>query len=94
MDVNILLSSLSMDLYRVAQAANRGSVKTCQRFLAETERWMSLLDKAQLQPSTINILDKTCQLKSFSIDQVLADHALVYSILLKNRVIQNSKELV
>lgn len=89
-DTNQLLSSLSMDLYRVAQAANRGSTETCQRFLSESKRWMDSLDRSQLKPSTIKVIDKVKQLKSLSIDQTMAEHALVYSILLKNLVIKNS----
>lgn len=89
-DTNQLLSSLSMDLYRVAQAANRGSTETCLRFLRESERWMRLLDQSKLKPSTIKVIDKANRLKLLSIDQTLAEHALVYSILLKNLVIKNS----
>lgn len=93
-DTDLILSSLSMDLYRIALAASRGSIKTCQRFLLETERWIGLLDKKQLKPSTIKVIKKTNELKLYEIDQTLAEHALVYSILLKNLVIKNSQELV
>ena len=88
-NVNMLLSSLSMDLYRVAQAANRGSVATCRRFLTETNRWSNELEKMTLKPSVLKLINKTKQLQKYEVDQTLAEHALVYSILLKNQVIKN-----
>jgi len=87
---NITLSSLSMDLYRVAQAAHRGSTKTCERFLVETDRWIHELEEVPLKPSMKQVIDRTKLLKTYDVDQKLAEHALTYSILLKNHVIHNS----
>ncbi len=87
--VNIALSSLSMDLYRIAQAAHKGSIKTCERFLVETDRWIAEIQDTQLQPSMEQIINRVKELKTFSVDQKLAEHALVYSILLKNHVVHN-----
>ena len=83
-----------MDLYRIALSAHHGSIKTCQRFLLETERWIDLLDIEKLKPSTIGVIKKTKELKSCPVDEALAERALVYSILFKNLVIKNAQELV
>ncbi len=86
---DMALSSLSMDLYRVAQSAHRGSMKTCKRFLQETDRWIDELDEMTLQPSMKQVVGRIKQLKSLPLDQTVAEYALVYSILLKNHVVHN-----
>lgn len=93
-NTDIILSSLSMDLYRVAINAHRGSNAVCRRFMLETNRWISELEHMDIKSPIREIISRTKELGTIPSNQDLAEHALVYSILLKNQVVKNSEVLV
>jgi hypothetical protein len=85
----ILLSSLSSDLYRVALAAHKKTPAMKMRFIKETSRWLNDIDDTELKPYIQKVLAKIKQIEAIESDELLADQCLVYSILLKNYVIHN-----
>ncbi|MBD3279837.1 MAG: hypothetical protein GF390_03980, partial [Candidatus Pacebacteria bacterium] len=45
-DAQVLVGSLSNDLFRVASLRQRGSIKAANRFLQEAKRWAEPLQKS------------------------------------------------
>lgn len=80
------LSSLALDLNRVAMGLNRGSVKMADRFYQE-----ALDRKAEIRNDQIPEYIRAIMLKideNKKLDKKFAEEAMVYSILLENFVAQ------
>lgn len=80
----ISLSSMSMDLERVAMGYQRGSVKMAEKFLKEALMRRNEIDRETVRPyirKMLNALDKINKEKDAMIK---AEDALMYSILFQN----------
>lgn len=80
----IALSSLAMDLKRVALGYHRGSVTTADRFLKEALKRKEEIDTTLVKPYVKKLLDK---LDVFAKEKDImrkAEDALMYSTLLQN----------
>lgn len=90
MNNNIALSSLALDLKRIALAYHRGSDKVGDRFVLETKRWINELDTTQT-PQYINELVKNLETMLHEHDkQKVAENSLMYSILFQNYALSHS----
>ena len=82
------LSSISMDLERVAMGYQRGSVTMANRFLEEALIRRSEIDKNQAKPyikKLMNALDGIMREKDI---QKKAEDALMYSVLFQNAALK------
>lgn len=79
----IALSSLAMDLLRVAMGYHRGSKKMAERFFAEALKRKQEIDVTNIQPYLQVLLDKFPSIKSKN-DKDIAEDALMYSTLFQN----------
>lgn len=84
MNNKIVIESLSMDLLRVALGYHKGSIKMAERFSEESLKRISEINKSQLKPSFIKILEKAASCLSKPAVERTAEDALMYSILCKN----------
>jgi hypothetical protein len=87
----IAISSLAMDLKRVALAYHNGSNETAERFIVEAIKRKDEIDKSQVKPyllTHINSLDKVF-MRSDKLH--LAEDALTYSQIFQNYAITFEK---
>lgn len=85
MDKNRLaLSSLAMDLKRVALGYHRGSDAMAERFFKEAIKRRDEIDKALVKPHIRKILDNLKFLWRQKNHKDIAEDALMYSTLLQN----------
>ena len=84
-NTQLLIGSLSNDLYRVANLSHRRSIKAAERFFVESKRWSSSLENVPLKKHVRKIIE---DLKSLSLDALTspetAEKLLMYSVLLQN----------
>ena len=80
----IALSSLAMDLKRVAVGYHRGSITMASRFLDEALKRKSDVDSTTVKPYVKKLLNKVELLKTEKDLEKLAEDALMYSALFKN----------
>ncbi|MBI2074207.1 MAG: hypothetical protein HYT83_00040 [Candidatus Levybacteria bacterium] len=80
----IALSSIAMDLKRVALGYHRGSIKTASRFLDEAIKRKSDVDTTTVKPYVKNLLQKIDSLKKEKDTNRIAEDALMYSTLFQN----------
>lgn len=78
------ISSLAMDLKRIALASHRGTSKTAQRFIMETKRWKAEIDPTLLPPYVKKILQDVDESLHNHDTTRIAEDALMYSTLLQN----------
>ncbi|MFC1647088.1 hypothetical protein ACFL1A_02260 [Patescibacteria group bacterium] len=81
----IVLSSLAMDLKRVALAYHRGSDKVAERFMVETKRWIKELDYATVPKYIDRIIYNINNLTTEDKAKV-AEDSLMYSTLIQNYI--------
>jgi hypothetical protein len=83
-DTQLLVGSLSNDLFRVATLVQRGSMKAATRFAVEAKRWAEPLSKTQAKGYIIKIAEdiNNTEVNELTIDQ--AEKYLMYGILLQN----------
>ncbi|OGY25656.1 MAG: hypothetical protein A2Z11_04650 [Candidatus Woykebacteria bacterium RBG_16_43_9] len=84
----IAISSLAMDLKRVALGYHRGSQETAQRFAQEALKRKEEITDAP--PYLKKILESLPQILSQKDKEGLAEDTLMYSILFQNYVLNNS----
>lgn len=87
----IAISSLAMDLKRIALAFHNGSSETGERFIIEANKRKSEIDQNHIQPyllNHINSLQKTFQ-RSDKLH--LAEDALMYSQIFQNYAVKFEK---
>lgn len=80
----IALSSLAMDLKRVALGYHRGSVTMADRFLKEALKRKEEIDTTLVKPYVKKLLDKLDVLAKEKDIMRKAEDALMYSTLLQN----------
>lgn len=88
MNNKIALSSLAMDLRRVALGYHRGSRKMGERFWQEALKRKDEIDRSSIRPYLKIILDTFPAIKSKN-DQEIAEDALMYSILFQNAAVKS-----
>ena len=85
MDKNkIALSSLALDLRRVALGYYRGSNKMAERFFDEALKRKAEIDVSEFKPYIGSLLGKFEQIKLESENGKKAEDALMYSVLFQN----------
>ncbi len=87
-DTHLLIGSLSNDLLRLATFTHNGS-PAARRFLAESVRWATPLQNADLPPYILNIAREISALPSTLPTLEQAELYLMYSVLLQNYVLHN-----
>ena len=80
----IAIESLSMDLLRVALGYHRGSTKMAKRFSDEALERTSEIKKAEVKPYFARILGKIPEALNEEDKEILAEDALMYSVLCRN----------
>lgn len=83
----ISLSSISMDLERVAMGYHRGSMAMANRFLEEAMKRRREIDQRKLKPYLRKILTNLDKLIFQDDREKIAEDALMYSVLLQNAVL-------
>ena len=78
------LSSLALDLKRIAIAYHRGSVTMGNRFTQETTRWINEIDTTQIPTYISRLLKNIDTTLKNSDKQFVAENSLMYSTLLQN----------
>lgn len=78
------IESLSMDLMRVALGYHRGSTKMAERFLEEALKRSSEINKSEVKPYFVGVLNKIPSVLSEKDLNKRAEEALMYSIICKN----------
>jgi hypothetical protein len=86
MNNKIILSSLAMDLKRVALGFHRNSKKMAKRFLEEAIKRKNEIDPNELLPYMRSVINKVGLLPNFD-DAKKAEDALMYSVLIQNYVL-------
>lgn len=83
-DSKLLIGSLSNELFRVANFAQKGSAGAANRFLIEAKRWSTPLQTYPIK-NYILISPKTSQIPQIKIISLEdAEKYLMYDILLQN----------
>ena len=85
---NVALSSLAMDLYRVAVGYHRGSDRMAGRFLEEAMKRKREIDVATIKPYLREIFSKLDAIAPLRSSQY-AEEFLTYSILLRNAAVKS-----
>ncbi len=80
----IILSSLAMDLKRVALGYHSGSVTTARRFLEEALKRKNEIKLEEVEPYLKNLLENLPTVLSQKDHVKLAEDALMYSTLFQN----------
>ena len=93
-DEEILIGSLSNDLYRVANLFGRGSEKAANRFWQESKRWSGKLLSHDSKKYIHNIILDLESDQKTKLSQAKAEKLLMYSVLLQNYVLhaRNSRK--
>lgn len=86
----IVLSSLAMDLKRVALGYYRGSFKTADLFLQEALKRTAEVDRSKVKPGIIKIIEKVNDLRLENDKKKAAEDALLYSTLIQNAALSKN----
>lgn len=84
----IALSSLAMDLKRVALGYHRGSNAMASRFLEEALKRRDEIDRSSLKPYLVKLLSKLDSLKKEKDTVQISEDSLMYSTLFQNASLQ------
>lgn len=87
----IALSSLALDLKRVALLYHRGSIATAKRFFEEAIIRKDEIDIATVKPYVKKLLDKLDSLAAEKDTDRIAEDALMYSTLFQNAALARQK---
>lgn len=85
----IILSSLAMDLKRVAIGINRGSFKMAEKFYEEAMERKQELDLSNLKQYIKNVIFEIERLFKEKDNDKKAENFLMYSTILQNFVVSN-----
>lgn len=89
-DTQLLVGSLSNDLFRVASLAQRGSTKAASRFLIEAQRWSKELQNRDVSEYIAKLATDISSRKSTDISLSSAEKYLMYGVLLQNYALHKS----
>jgi hypothetical protein len=84
MNNKVIIESLSMDLLRVALGYHKGSTKMAERFKEEALKRVQEVDRTQVKPYFVKMLDKLPSVLSHTDIERKAEDALMYSVRCKN----------
>jgi len=87
---NIAISSLAMDLKRVAVGYYGDSNKTARRFSQEALKRIEEIEKQDLKPYLRKYLNKLPDVLSQKDEKKIAEDALMYSTIFQNYVLHSS----
>lgn len=87
-DNNLLIGSLSNDLFRLATFTHNGS-PSAKRFLTEAQRWAIPLQKADLPTHIVKIALEISSLPATIPSLAQAERYLMYSVILQNYALHN-----
>ena len=82
----IALSSIAMDLKRVALGYHRGSYSMAEKFLDEALKRRQEVDSSLLKPYLVKLLKDIDKIKKESKKDKAAEDALLYSTLFQNAI--------
>lgn len=91
-DTQLLVGSLSNDLFRVASLTQRGSTKAALRFLQEAKRWSVPLQEQNVASYIVKIAKGISDQSGDSISMAQAEHYLMSGVLLQNYALHVSGE--
>ncbi len=91
-DTQLLVGSLSNDLFRVASLTQRGSTKAALRFLHEAKRWSVPLQEKNVSAYIVKIARNVSDQAGDSISMEEAERHLMYGVLLQNYALHASEE--
>lgn len=83
-DNYIAISSLAMDLKRVALAYHSGSDETAERFIIEANKRKAEIDEKSVKPYLLTHIESLNQVFKRSDKMHLAEDALTYSQIFQN----------
>lgn len=83
-DTQLLIGSLSNDLFRVATLTQRGSIQAALRFLKEAKRWSILLQEKDVAGYIVKIAKDVSAQKDDHISIEVAEQHLMQGVLLQN----------
>ncbi|MEP7166458.1 MAG: hypothetical protein ABI758_00590 [Candidatus Woesebacteria bacterium] len=86
-DVQMLVGSLSNDLYRIASLKQRGSHTAANKFLIEAKRWSSRLELVAEKQYIKDIAKEVSKTSQVGLDE--AETFLMYGTLLQNYALHN-----
>jgi len=89
-DKKIILSSLALDLRRVAQGYYRGSNKMADRFFEEALKRKAEGESLEFAPYVQKLLEKFENIKLIKDEKRKAEDALMYSVLFQNAAVFSS----
>ncbi len=87
----IALSSLAMDLDRVSSGLYRKSYKMAAKFTQEALKRKREVDKKQLKPYVLRLLDRMEEVLKATDDERKAEDVLMYSTLFQNAALKLRK---
>lgn len=90
-ETQLLVGSLSNDLFRVATLTQRGSHAAASRFLKEAKRWAVPLQKHVVKNYIRWIAKEVSEKEGDEISLALAERYLMYGVLLQNYSIHATK---
>lgn len=90
-ETQLLIGSLSNDLFRVASLTQRGSHQAAQRFLKEAQRWAGELKKHQLADYIATLVHDVAHQKISELNLESAEKHLMYGVLLQNYALHLQK---
>lgn len=88
MNNKIALSSLALDLLRVALGYHRGSKQMAQRFFEEAMKRKEEIDLTNLKPYLRKLLTQFPSIKDQENDMEIAEDALMFSTLFQNAAVK------
>jgi hypothetical protein len=83
-ETQLLIGSLSNDLFRVASLTQRGSISAAQRFAEEAKRWAEPLLKSDVPQYIAKIAQEIFANSEDEISLEKAEKYLMYGVLLQN----------
>ena len=86
-DKKIILSSLALDLRRVALGYYRGSNKMAERFFDEALKRKSEGEAIEFVPYVKKLLEEFENIRSIKDEKKKAEDALMYSVLFQNAAV-------
>ena len=88
-DAQLLIGSLSNDLFRVSILTQRGSIEATTRFLQEAKRWVGPLQLIPIADYIKDIARDIEVTKVGPVSQVQAERFLMYDVLLQNNALHH-----
>lgn len=91
-NAQLLVGSLSNDLFRVASLAQRGSTKAALRFLREAKRWADPLQEEEVADYILKIAREISAKNDDAISLEEAERHLMHGVLLQNYALNIEKK--